>query len=942
MNASIRRLAEAAQAVKSAPQTPPLETDEGLGAALRGALQSAVDGDAQRACTLIDQVAQAAGVPLTLDRPVVLAVHQPWFDVPASAFSEQLLERGYVPCWFEPDEPLPPADGAPTGAADAGVLIGLRYRDVPLWEVARYDFCVRHELSLAEAESAAGERAQDLMREYDRARALIDRAERYFDVYGPECALVAQGHVMASAVVRAVAHLRGVRVVAIENTFHSERLLWDDDAALPVVSSRARAVWLREGPRVTDAQADDYVSGFVARAKSLKSGQHASPSAAAPWDSIERGAEPGQRRIVLFGQVATDAAVLFGLRAGFTRQLDVIRTVAAYADRAGHALVVKLHPKEASGDSPLGQPYRRLSERQILADPTLSEMLARGAFTLDADNALDTDGLTDGADVCVAVNSQAGLEALVRGPEVVLCGDAFYGNLGFTHEADSPASLEVALDRALSVDGRRNRGSEAKRFFVTYLEGLCQPKTADVIATLCAPVPADLPPEPEAAVPAAQAPSNPGPTASAPSAPASPAASGPSRAEREAYGSGERQTAYEFESIRADHRARYDFAAACLTPELARARRGDGPLLGLDAFCGNGYGAAHMASAPHVAVQGIDASEDAIAVAQQHFGSDRAAFTALRFPCNLPESRFDFVTCFESIEHVEDDEGLLDTLARSLAPGGLLFLSAPNEATLPISENASFFRFHERHYREEDLVALAASKGLVLRARAGQKAYHTAGMRAVKPLPEAQMGLDAEMRDAHFLVLAFEKQGPEPRPAAGPSTGLRLDLGCGELGPKPGFEGVDIRALPGIKHVTDMFALDARFAESSVDELYCRHAFEHLSFADGERALACWARVLAPGGRLNLIIPDLRFHIAQFMEEDPNAPSPTNPAWTQRQHAIAGFWGWQREEGTVWDIHKSGYDFEMMRELLERFGFVDVVRVDDDPWHLNVLATRAS
>ena len=69
------------------------------------------------------------------------------------------------------------------------------------------------------------------------------------------------------------------------------------------------------------------------------------------------------------------------------------------------------------------------------------------------------------------------------------------------------------------------------------------------------------------------------------------------------------------------------------------------------------------------------------------------------------------------------------------------------------------------------------------------------------------------------------------------------------------------------------------------------------------------------------------------MEEDPNAPSPTNAAWTQRQHAIAGFWGWQRGEGTVWDIHKSGYDFEMMRELLERFGF------DDDPWHLNVLAT---
>lgn len=516
----------------------------------------------------------------------------------------------------------------------------------------------------------------------------------------------------------------------------------------------------------------------------------------------------------------------------------------------------------------------------------------------------------------------------MRGSEVVLCGEAFYGNLGFTHEAEDPATLGLALDRALDEGGRRNVGSDAKRFFCTYLEGLCLPKSRATIASLCMPELAVPPAAPEPEAPAAR------------TAPA-PAGADPSRAEREAYESGERQTAVSFEAIRADHRARYDFAAEHLTPELARARRGDGPLLGLDAFCGNGYGAARMARAPHVAVQGIDASEDAIAIAQRHFGSSRAAFTQERFPCELPAGRFDFVTCFESIEHVEDDEGLLGTLARALAPGGLLFLSAPNEATLPIAENAAFFRFHERHYREEDLVAMAASKGLVLRARAGQHAYHTAGHRAVKPLPEERMGLDPACPDPHFLVLAFEKLSPDARPPAGPNTGLRLDLGCGELGPKPGFEGVDIRALPGIQHVTDMFALDATFAENSADELYCRHAFEHLSFADGERALECWARVLAPGGRLNLIIPDLRFHIAQFLDEDPSAPSPTNPAWTQRQHAIAGFWGWQREEGTVWDIHKSGYDFEMMRELLERHGFVDVVRVDDEPWHLNVLATRA-
>ena len=446
----------------------------------------------------------------------------------------------------------------------------------------------------------------------------------------------------------------------------------------------------------------------------------------------------------------------------------MIRTVAEFAEREGPTLVVKLHPKEATGESPPGFPYRRLSERQMKADPALAALMTRGAFVLDADNVLDTDQLSAGADACVAVNSQAGLEALVRGTEVVLCGNAFYGGLGFTHEAEDPGSLEVALTRALDGNSRRNVGAEAKRFFVTYLEGLCQPKTVGIMGALCATPGAEASPEAATAEPARTAPN------------AAAADAAPSRAEREAYGSGERQTAVQFESIRADHRARYDYAAEWLTAELARARRGDGPLLGIDAFCGNGYGAARLARAPHVCVQGIDASEDAIAVAQSHFGSERVQFQALRFPCDLPKERFDFATCFESLEHVEEDGALLETLARSLAPGGLLFVSVPNEETLPIAHNAAFFKFHVRHYRTEQLVELAASKGLALRARTGQHAYRTAGPRAVEPLSEDRMGLDPAIPDPHFMVLAFEKITPESVAASGPADALRLDLGCGE------------------------------------------------------------------------------------------------------------------------------------------------------------------
>ena len=147
-----------------------------------------------------------------------------------------------------------------------------------------------------------------------------------------------------------------------------------------------------------------------------------------------------------------------------------------------------------------------------------------------------------------------------------------------------------------------------------------------------------------------------------------------------------------------------------------------------------------------------------------HFGSERVQFEALRFPCDLPKERFDFATCFESLEHVEEDGALLETLARSLAPGGLLFVSVPNEETLPIAHNAAFFKFHVRHYRTEQLVELAASKGLALRARTGQYAYRTAGPRAVEPLPVVALAAAAAAAEAN--VPSEQQQQPVDSVAA--------------------------------------------------------------------------------------------------------------------------------------------------------------------------------
>jgi hypothetical protein len=62
-------------------------------------------------------------------------------------------------------------------------------------------------------------------------------------------------------------------------------------------------------------------------------------------------------------------------------------------------------------------------------------------------------------------------------------------------------------------------------------------------------------------------------------------------------------------------------------------------------------------------------------------------------------------------------------------------------------------------------------------------------------------------------------------------------------------------------------------------------------------------------------------------------------------HAIAGFYGWQREEEgsdhftsneELWDVHKSGYDEVSLKLLTEKYGYRQFVRNSNKPWHLDV------
>jgi hypothetical protein len=83
--------------------------------------------------------------------------------------------------------------------------------------------------------------------------------------------------------------------------------------------------------------------------------------------------------------------------------------------------------------------------------------------------------------------------------------------------------------------------------------------------------------------------------------------------------------------------------------------------------------------------------------------------------------------------------------------------------------------------------------------------------------------------------------------------GLRLDLGCGNPKAGPEYIGIDVLDCPEVDVVGDVAAVLDRLRPGSVLRVYSSHFFEHV--ADVELLLTRLARVMAPGGELEVVVP---------------------------------------------------------------------------------------
>ena len=124
----------------------------------------------------------------------------------------------------------------------------------------------------------------------------------------------------------------------------------------------------------------------------------------------------------------------------------------------------------------------------------------------------------------------------------------------------------------------------------------------------------------------------------------------------------------------------------------------------VDMACGEGYGTDLLARrAAHVT--GVDANPEAFEHARARYSRPGVGFVrdlvdSYAQPC-------DAVVFLQTIEHVEDDEGVLRHFKAMLRPGGVVYVSTPNVLTLaPEGAEKSDNPWHLREYRPEQFRAL--------------------------------------------------------------------------------------------------------------------------------------------------------------------------------------------------------------------------------------------
>lgn len=160
----------------------------------------------------------------------------------------------------------------------------------------------------------------------------------------------------------------------------------------------------------------------------------------------------------------------------------------------------------------------------------------------------------------------------------------------------------------------------------------------------------------------------------------------------------------------------------------------------------------------------------------------------------------------------------------------------------------------------------------------------------------------------------------------------------------PGWEILNANPAPCVDHVGNANDL-SRFPDHTSIEIYASHVVEHLDYVgELKSALAEWNRVLAPGGRVLISVPDLDILAGLILDKG-------RLSTEERFFVMRMIFGGHVDK---YDYHLVGLNEEFLAGFLAACGFVNIRRVKqfglfddtssmlfkDTPISLNMIAEK--
>lgn len=189
-------------------------------------------------------------------------------------------------------------------------------------------------------------------------------------------------------------------------------------------------------------------------------------------------------------------------------------------------------------------------------------------------------------------------------------------------------------------------------------------------------------------------------------------------------------------------------------------------------------------------------------------------------------------------------------------------------------------------------------------------------------------GVDGMRQELGAMRIAYLTQQLKQLGVTASSTQLKLHIGCGPH-PIAGWINIDVHPAPLALNVLQGLP----FAPGSAQCVFVSHLLEHLYFpADVRPFLAEIRRVLAPGGTVRIVVPDVEQCIVAYSANDREFFASRRETWPwwpadpTRLEDFLGYAGAGPEPAYQFEAHKYGYDAETLARELTQAGFTAVER----------------